>query len=222
MAYWIWYPGDMELYFALKQNFSRVERGYGWPAFWKSEGFRNRVVFRRSYTLAQETCFTVFSRAVGYVLVDDKKYPFGAEIICPAGEHRISVHAGRIDAFPSVYIDGDVVYSDRSWMAEDYAAPPVPAGISRYFTDLGQDTTRWPYREQLYHPVSVTQVDDGWLYEFETELTAALQVEAPFAPDLRVYCGESQEEALDREHCYYSWQPDPRTGRCPCCAARFA
>ena len=43
-TFWIWYPGDFELYHAMKQNFSRVERGFGWPAFWKSEGFRNRVV----------------------------------------------------------------------------------------------------------------------------------------------------------------------------------
>ena len=44
-SYWIWYPGDFELYHGMKQNFSRVERGFGWPAFWKSEGFRNRVLF---------------------------------------------------------------------------------------------------------------------------------------------------------------------------------
>ena len=40
-AYWLWYPGDFELYHAMKQNFSRVERGCAWPAFWKSEGFRS-------------------------------------------------------------------------------------------------------------------------------------------------------------------------------------
>ena len=48
MSYWLWYPGDFERYHALKQNFSRIERGVGWPAFWKSEGFRNRVAFRRT------------------------------------------------------------------------------------------------------------------------------------------------------------------------------
>ncbi len=58
-ARWIWYPGDLELYHAMKQNFSRVERGFSWPAFWKSEGFRNRVVFRREYQLEAETSFTV-------------------------------------------------------------------------------------------------------------------------------------------------------------------
>ena len=60
--YWLWYPGDFELYHAMKQNFSRVERGCQWPAFWKSEGFRNRVAFRRSYTLDRETVFTVSHR----------------------------------------------------------------------------------------------------------------------------------------------------------------
>ena len=117
-AYWIWYPGDMELYFALKQNFSRVERGCGWPAFWKSDGFRNRVVFRRSYKLDRETCFTVLSKSTGYVLVDEKKYPFGTEITCPSGEHRVSIHAARIDAFPGIYIVGDSIRSDPGWMTE--------------------------------------------------------------------------------------------------------
>ena len=58
---WIWYPGDFELYHGMKQNFSRVERGFGWPAFWKSEGFRNRIVFRRTYELKEETEFQTFS-----------------------------------------------------------------------------------------------------------------------------------------------------------------
>lgn len=37
-----------------------------------------------------------------------------------------------------------------------------------------------------------------------------------------ICCGESREEAIDPVHCYYSWQPDKETGKCPCCAVRFA
>ena len=62
-SYWIWYPGDFELYHGMKQNFSRVERGFGWPAFWKSEGFRNRVAFRRTYHLEKETSFVSYCPA---------------------------------------------------------------------------------------------------------------------------------------------------------------
>ena len=115
-CYWIWYYGDFELYHAMKQNFSRIERGYGWPAFWKSEGFRNRVVFRKEYDLEKETTFCVYSQAVGYVLAGEKKYPFGTEIHCEPGKIKISVHAGRIEAFPSIYIKGEVIFSDSTWM----------------------------------------------------------------------------------------------------------
>lgn len=229
-TYWIWYPADFELYYAMKQNFSRVERGMGWPAFWKSEGFRNRVAFRREYMLKEETTFTVYSKAAGFVLAGEKKYPFGTLITCGPGRVRISVHAGRIDAFPSIYIEGDVIYSDGGWMAEDYDKPPVPVGYSRYFTDREQNPEVWEYSEKIYCPVNAEKVDGGTLYEFETELTAALELEltekgicdGTDLSALRVYCGESREEALDTVHCYYSWQPDGKTGRCPRCAVRFA
>lgn len=223
-CFWIWYPGDFELYHRMAQDFSRVERGYGWPAFWKSDGFRSRVVFRRTYRLEQGTTFRVVSKAVGYVLAGEKKYPFGQEISCPKGEIAISIHAARIDAFPSVFIEGDVIRSDRGWMAEDYAQPPVPAGRSKYFTKPEQDPAHWDYSEQCYFPVETERVNGGVLYTFPTELTARLRVRCgrPRLEGMKIYCGESREEALDKLHCYYSWTPDPSTGETPCCALRYA
>ncbi len=221
--YWIWYPGDFELYHAMKQNFSRIERGYGWPAFWKSEGFRNRVVFWREYDLAEETFFRVFSSAVGYVLAGDRKYPFGQTIACGPGKVKISVHAGCIETFPSIYVKGDVVCSDSTWMVEDYANAPVKAGISCRYTDEKQNPAVWEYSEKIYLPVSAEVCEGGLLLEFETELTAVLEIhDSRKGRQLRVYCGESRQEALDREHCYYSWTPDEKTGRCPRCAVRYA
>lgn len=221
--YWIWYPGDFELYHGMKQNFSRVERGYGWPAFWKSESFHHRVAFRRTYHLIDQTVFRVFSEAVGHVLVDDKKYPFGEWINCDPGEVKISIHAGRVDAFPSVYIDGEEIFSDSNWMVEDYEHLPAMAGYSKYFIDKSQNPTRLDYKEKMYLPVKETRCQNGILYEFETELNAVLQAERLMDyHDIKIYCGESREEALDMEHCYYSWKVDPKTGKTPCCAMRYA
>lgn len=228
--YWIWYPGDFELYHAMKQNFSRVERGYGWPAFWKSEGFRNRVVFRRTYDITGETTFCVYSKAIGYVLVrngeKETKYPFGAGITCKAGTNEISVHAACIESFPCVYIEGDVICSDvcgGGWMAEDYASAPVLAGYSKYYTKKEQEPSVWVYAEKEYQPVKKETVNGGVLFEFETELTAALQVAGSRdLAETEVFCGESREEALDLIHCYYSQKPDEKTGRCPRCAVRYA
>lgn len=221
-SYWIWYPGDMELYYAMKQNFSRVERGFGWPAFWKSEGFRHRVAFRRTYCLEQETTFCVFSHGVGFVLAGDQKYPFGTTVTCPAGEISISVHVGCIEEFPSIYIRGETICSDENWMVEDYDHPPVPVGFSRYFMREEQRPSCWEYAREVYTPVRCEEQDGGLLCEFETELTA--QIEVTFFKEKRsvlVCCGESREEALDKKHCYYSWTTDPDTGKTPCCALRY-
>ena len=221
-SYWLWYPGDFERYHALKQNFSRVERGVGWPAFWKSEGFRNRVAFRRSYQLTGATCFTVSAvkDASGFVLVDQDKYPFGKEIRCTSGAHAVSVHIGCISCVPSIYIQGEIIRSDAGWMVEDYDAEPVSAAFNRYFTDPLCDPSEWAYTEKLFLPVSAESADGGVLYEFETELTASLEVVGNELPT--VYLGESRAEALDTGNCYFSCVPDARTRRCPRQALRFA
>ena len=129
MSYWLWYPGDLERYYALKQNFSRVERGCEWPAFWKSEGFRNRIVFRRNYELSSMDSFTVYSvpDARGYVQVDDRKYAFGSLITCNGPSVRISIHVGCIGCMPAVFVDGDQIRSDEGWEVSDFDAQPVPA-----------------------------------------------------------------------------------------------
>ena len=101
---------------------------------------------------------------------------------------------------------------------------PVIAGYCKYFTEACQNPAQWDYSEQIYRPARITDTGNGVLYEFETELTAVLQVifRNGRCRPITVFCGESMEEALDLEHCYYSWQPDPETGKTPCSALRFA
>lgn len=223
-AYWIWYPGDFELYHGMVQNFSRMERGKSWPAFWKSEGFRSRVAFRRTYQLSEETAFTVYSNAIGHVCAGEKKYRLGEPIVCPAGECSINIHAACIEAMPAVYIEGDLVCSDTDWMVEDYERGCVKVGYSKYFTDRRQNPAVWDYAEREYRPVFEQEAFGGVLYEFETELTAALQVDfqsGGFRP-ITIYPGESKEEALDTECCYYHVTPDAASGRCERVAVRYA
>ena len=225
LARWLWYPGDFELYHALKQNFSRVERGYGWPAFWKSAGFRNRVTFERTYELNEATAFTVYAvqSAVGYVAVNGVKYPFNKAITAGKGKARVCVHIGCIAHVPSIYVDGDVIRSDSSWTVHDYDTEPVKAASNRYFTNKERDPSEWEYSEKLYAPTAAEEINGGVLYSFETELTAALEFSLNEAKDYppTVYLGESRAEALDTENCYYWCSPD-ENGRCPRAAVRYA
>ena len=225
-ARWIWYPGDLELYHALKQNFSRVERGCGWPAFWKSDSYRQRVAYRRTYRLKKAAAFTVFGAtgALGMVEVNGHKYPLGREIQCEAGEMTVAVHIGCIGCVPAIYVQGETIRSDAGWTVDDYCVPPVPAASSRYFTRPDQRVDVWPMLEKRYLPVQVEAVNGGTLYTFETELTAALEIRLRdgSVPAQTVYLGESRQEALDTRRCYYFCQPDPATGRCPRQALRYA
>ena len=72
--------------------------------------------------------------------------------------------------------------------------------------------------------MKIEHIDGGVLYEFETELTAALHIGCgrDRLEGMTIYCGESRNEALDQDHCYYSWTPDPDTGNTPRCALRCA
>lgn len=222
-ARWMWYPGDLEKYHALKQNFSRVERGCPWPAFWKSDSFRQRVAFRRTYQLNKPTSFTVFGTpgGAGYVDLNGRKVPFGQAVSCEPGEVRIALHIGCIGCVPAVYVQGDVICSDAGWTVEDYCEPPVPAASNRYFTEPEQNVADWPLLEACYEPVAAEAVNGGALFTFETELTAELEVTGPANPPT-VYLGESRAEALDTANCYYSCIPDPETHRCPRQALRYA
>ena len=224
-ARWLWYPGDLEKYHALKQNFSRVERGCPWPAFWKSDSFRQRVVFRRVYRLDEETAFTVYGNpgSVGHVVAGERKFPFGTLISCGPGEVRVFIHIACIACAPAVYVAGGAICSDDGWTVEDYCLPPVAAAGNRYFDRPDQDVAAWPMTEKRFDPVAVEAVNGGTLYTFGTELTAEAEVIPADGrePLPTVYLGESRAEALDTENCYFYCKPDPVTRRCPRQALRF-
>ena len=223
-AKWIWYPGDMELYYGLKQNFSRVERGMGWPAFWKSEGYRNRIVLTKTFNIKETTTFIVFpgKYSVGYCLVGERKEPFNKEIKCKPGRIKITIHLGAIETFPAVYVKGDIIFSDETWQVHDYVHELQPVGWSRYFNDEKQDISVWNYTEKIVMPSSIKQINGGVLFSFDSEMTAILEVSYKNGnrPG-KVYVGETEAEALDISNCYTFCEPDNH-GICEKNAVHFA
>ena len=134
------------------------------------------------------------------------------------GEGRALAAALGVPFYPCSHQQGHVAAAAWSAGREDLLDRPHLAW------HLSGGTTELLLVEPDGVNLKAERIGDGVLYEFETELTAVLRVEAlrERLADMRIYCGESRDEALDKEHCYYSWAPDRSTGETLRCAVRFA
>lgn len=217
MAKWIWYPGDYEIYHGMCQNFDREERGYFWPAYWKIDDCRHLVKFSATYDLKEETQIKVSVQGTGYVAIkweiprrpgvyfnfEEKKYPLEQTITCPAKKITVEVVVGNKEGLPCVFVEGDIIFSDDNWMAEDFINSPLPTGCSEMYTKCSQNPMHFEFSSELCNPIRVEAVNQGILYDFGREITAETLIQFVGARKPLTLCyGESEAEALDKECCY--------------------
>lgn len=200
-VYWIWYPGDFEIHQGMLQNFSREERGMRWPAYWYVDDNYCNVKFERTYTLKQATTFTVHTRQAGYLTINDKKYLVNQPITLDAGKQEIVAYIFSATEQPTVYIEGEVIHSDASWVADNYVTQRA-VGYSNLFTTLDDDPNVIPYEEHDVQPKTTEAVNGGLLIDFGKEINAKLRVANQTTP-ITICYGESRTEALDTVNCYY-------------------
>lgn len=213
-AVWLWYPGDMEIYHCMKQNFSREERGFDWPAYWHMDGWNKSVLFTKTVELSEITSFIPYANGVGYMEVNGQKHPFGQEITCGPGKVEFSSLVGNMTGLPALYVEGDVIRSDTTWRVTNYPTSPeiahqtspVLPGWSPLYSKRELSPDDIPYQEKECQPVSEksavsAQGNPGVLYDFGRLVngTVKLVSENP----VTVCYGESDLEALDERWCYY-------------------
>ena len=197
------------------------------PPFWKQDAHWPTVEFSKTVTLTEEetidiVCEGTFNLALDgklQCLVPTNKVPSSghqlqrANIRVPAGEHRLNLKVWNQATPPALYINGKTIKSDSSWRAtyEDKlwidengiahgSGIYVPAA-SWFFDSPDTPPSHYQLERREQKPVSSDRVDaDGMLYDFGRETFGYLKVKG-LQGTLRVYYGESREEALDREHC---------------------
>ena len=212
-ATWIWYPGDFEVWLGNIFNNRRTERGAMLPPFWKQDSHYPTVEFSKSFTLDSEETITIAAEGRYNLALDGKLYAVGDTFTIPAGEHRITLKVWNQATPPAIFIQGDTLCSDSTWLAtyEDKlwidengvahgSGIYVPAASWNFNAIDTPPSSYHLEREELQPVRSEAITANGSLYDFGQETFGYLKVKN-LQGTVHVYYGESREEALDKDHC---------------------
>ena len=199
-AKWIWHPGEFEIYHHMLLSFRRQEKGCDYPCVWHICRPEANVRFRKTFTAQRPGAVTVVTRGKGMVRLCGRLWRVNEEIPVPAGTHEISVELCDVNAFPSIYINSDVLVTDESWFTDPYDAVMAPAACEPAYTSPEDDPAVFPFAYEALTPAAVEEIPGGLLYDYGQEQFGPVSVTVPEDADILLVYGESREEALDPEN----------------------
>ena len=186
------------------------------PPFWKQDSHYVTVEFSKAFSLERDETISIAAEGQ-YNLALDGKLQFGmpTTFVVPKGEHKLNLKVWNQATPPALFIDGDTIHSDSSWLAtyEDKlwidengvahgSGIYVPAA-SWHFDSIDTPPASYHLEREERRPVSATMPDgspSGVLYDFARETFGYLKIKN-LQGTVRIYYGESREEALDKDHC---------------------
>ena len=215
-ATWIWYPGDFEIWLGNIFNNRRTERGAMFPPFWKQDSHYVTVEFSKAFSLERDETISIAAEGQ-FNLALDGKLQFGMPktFVVPKGNHKLNLKVWNQATPPALYINGETIHTDSTWLAtyEDKlwidengnahgSGIYVPAAHWN-FDNIDTPPSSYHLQREERRPVSATVPNgspSGYLYDFGRETFGYLKIKN-LQGTVRVYYGESREEALDKEHC---------------------
>ena len=198
---WIWYYGDFEIHQHMLMGLQREERGNIVPAFWKLFDCNRLIRFTKRGRLEQDETIAVTMDGVGYVSINGARQPVRDDNrhLVKAGDYVLTVIVGNATGLPSVFVQGDTIISDETWRADSLARDESPVGCWN-LDDPGVPPSKFSLPCEPIQPVGRVKVEQGELYDFGQETFGKLVIDgAELGAVLRIYYGESREEALHRE-----------------------
>ena len=210
---WIWYPGDFEIWLGNIFNNRRTERGAMFPPFWKQDSHYVTVEFSKAFNLQESETITIVCEGQFNFQLDGKLLFPSTTYTIPAGAHKLNLKVWNQATPPALFIKGKTIITDSTWLAtyEDKlwidengvahgSGIYVPAA-SWCFDSPDTPPSSYHLEREEHRPVSCsTTATGGTLYDFGKETFGYLKVK-DFQGSIRIYYGESPEEAQDKEHC---------------------
>ena len=212
-ATWIWYPGDFEIWLGNRFNNRRTERGAMFPPFWKQDSHWPMVVFTKTVNLEEEERVSIWVEGQFNFSIDGRlQYPIAEQHI-PKGTHTLSIKVCNQATPPALFIQGKKIvtdaswqttYEDKIWIDENGVAHGsgiyVPVGYW-HFDQADTPPSQYRLARKPLFPVAQEKVgENDMLYDFGRETFGCLKLSG-LSGSVRVFYGESREEALDKDHC---------------------
>lgn len=214
---WIWYPGDYEIWLANKMQNRRTERGSFFPPFWRLDNHYVLMDFHKDVDLAAPEEIAIWAEGQYNVKIDSKLIPgYPEKVVVPAGKHRINIKVYSQEVVPSIFISGKTIVSDSSWLVtfEDKEWIDETGKVSGQSGTTWLNAGYWNFNSPDNRPsafklattpasaAKVENVEGGRLVDFGKETFGFVRLHGLKGEGiLKLYYGESREEALSVDHC---------------------
>ncbi len=219
---WIWFPGDYENWLGNQMNNRRTERGIDIPVQWKLDSHEPLMIFTKGINLEKPEEVEIYVEGDQYnISLGGRRVKNGDEsgltkITLPKGETELTVTVVNYTTVPAIYVNGETVKSDNSWMTSPLEKERItvnmrhPDSPSGYNMNAGSgrlnDPTVKPSEFKLettpMEYVEATEMDGGNLYDFGKETFGFIKFHnLSGSGSITIQYGETAEEALDSEHC---------------------
>ena len=183
------------------------------PPFWKQDSHYVTVEFSKAFNLQESETITIVCEGQFNFQLDGKLLFPSTTYTIPAGAHKLNLKVWNQATPPALFIKGKTIITDSTWLAtyEDKlwidengvahgSGIYVPAA-SWCFDSPDTPPSSYHLEREEHRPVSCsTTATGGTLYDFGKETFGYLKVR-DLQGSIRIYYGESPEEALDKEHC---------------------
>ncbi|HEY0679525.1 MAG TPA: alpha-rhamnosidase, partial [Chitinophagaceae bacterium] len=216
-ATWIWYPGDFEIWLANHMQNRRTERGSFFPPFWKLDNHFVLMDFHKDFDLTEPEEVRIAAEGNYIVKLNGKAFQgTPSKISVPAGKNRISIKVFNQAYVPSIFVKGEKVVSDSSWLVtyEDKEWIDQSGKVSDQSGTTWLKAGSWNFNSIATPPsafrlpvlaqpaVSIKRQANTILADFGKETFGFIKLHGVRGNGkLNIYYGESQEEALSTEHC---------------------
>lgn len=216
-ATWIWYPGDYEIWLGNEMNNRRTERGAFFPPFWKMDSHYAVVEFSKEISLAEPEEIEINVEGTFNIKLNGKlQFGMPERFLLPAGEYSLNIKVWNQATPPAIFVSGKSVKSDSAWKvtfedkewidesgkASDTSATLYMQAGSADFNSITGLPSAYKLAVTPWSVAGKEKQGEGELFDFGKETFGFLQLmNLQGKGDIRIFYGESREEALDTAYC---------------------